>query len=201
MSTSTGRTSWGLLAAVGAAVAASACCTIPLLLVTLGLGGAWVGTLTALEPFRPFFIALAIGALGYAGYREWRISRGPDCDCETGLPEGLRRSLLGIGFAAALGLIASPWILRDTVTAEAAASPALTEAALEQVVLEVEGMTCASCTVSARKALTRLEGVREALVTYEPPQAVVTYDPAQVTAAEMAAALTNVGYTSKRKTR
>ena len=69
MSTSNQRkTKWGVFGAVGAAVAASACCTIPLLLVTLGVGGAWVGTFTALEPFRPLFIGVALVFLGYDGH-------------------------------------------------------------------------------------------------------------------------------------
>ena len=59
-------------AALGAAVAASACCTIPLALVSLGIGGAWVGSLTALAPYRWIFVDLAVGALGYAAYSERR---------------------------------------------------------------------------------------------------------------------------------
>ena len=46
------KKNWGLMAAVGAGIAASACCTIPLLLVAMGAGGAWVSTFTAFEPFR-----------------------------------------------------------------------------------------------------------------------------------------------------
>ncbi len=32
------------------AVLASSCCIVPLLLVTLGVSGAWIGSLSALEP-------------------------------------------------------------------------------------------------------------------------------------------------------
>lgn len=46
------KTNWSMGAALGAGVAASACCTIPLALVSLGIGGAWIGSLTALEPYR-----------------------------------------------------------------------------------------------------------------------------------------------------
>lgn len=47
---------WAALAAIGA----SACCIGPLVLVSLGIGGAWVGNLTALEPYRPIFIGIAL---------------------------------------------------------------------------------------------------------------------------------------------
>ncbi|GIV59176.1 cation transporter [Rhodocaloribacter litoris] len=196
MSDENRKTTWGLAAALGAAVAASACCTLPLLLVALGVGGAWIGTLTALEPYRPVFIVLALGALGYAGYREWRMSRGPDCDCEVSMQDRLRRTLLGLGLVAVLGLIASPWIIgavADTGSVAAASTQT------EQVVLEVEGMTCAACNVTVQKALTNLDGVKEARVTFTPPQAVVTYDPSRVTVDDLVRATTNVGYPSKPK--
>jgi mercuric ion transport protein len=55
------------LAAGGlSALLASACCLGPLLLVSVGLGGAWVGNLSALEPYRPVFIGAALVAMVFA---------------------------------------------------------------------------------------------------------------------------------------
>src|SRR5260370_7621338 len=51
-----------------AAILASTCCLGPLVLVTLGISGAWIGNLTRLEPYRPFFIVIALVALFFA----WR---------------------------------------------------------------------------------------------------------------------------------
>lgn len=51
------------------AVLASACCLGPLLLVSLGLGGAWLGLFAALDPFRPYFLGAALVALFFA-YRQ-----------------------------------------------------------------------------------------------------------------------------------
>lgn len=55
-----------LVAAVLAAIGASVCCVGPLVLLALGIGGAWVGSLTAFEPYRPFFIGLTLVFLGLA---------------------------------------------------------------------------------------------------------------------------------------
>lgn len=63
-----------------AAILASTCCVGPLLLIMLGVSGAWIGNLTALEPYRPLFIAAAVVALFFA-YR--RIFR-PAAACEPG---------------------------------------------------------------------------------------------------------------------
>lgn len=63
------------MAAVGsflAALAASSCCLLPVILFTLGAGGAWIGTLVRQAPFQPYFIAAAVACLG-AGY--WLVYR------------------------------------------------------------------------------------------------------------------------------
>ena len=59
------------LVAVGGvlgALAASSCCIIPLILFSLGISGAWIGNLTALAPYKPFFVAGTTGVLGYGFY-------------------------------------------------------------------------------------------------------------------------------------
>ena len=58
-----------------AAMLASTCCLGPLVLVALGLSGAWIGNLTLLEPYRPVFIAGALVALFFAGRRIFRPAR------------------------------------------------------------------------------------------------------------------------------
>jgi len=63
-----------------AAILASTCCLGPLVLVSLGLGGAWVSNLTMLEPFRPWLLGAALIALFFA-YR--RIFR-PAASCQPG---------------------------------------------------------------------------------------------------------------------
>lgn len=66
-----------LFAGALAALLASSCCLGPLVLLGLGVSGAWIGNLTALEPWRPPFIAVALVALLTAARRTWR--RVPDC--------------------------------------------------------------------------------------------------------------------------
>ncbi|MBM4206790.1 MAG: mercury transporter MerT [Gammaproteobacteria bacterium] len=53
-----------LIASVLAGIGASLCCVAPLVLLGLGIGGAWMTTLTALEPVRPVFVGLALLFIG-----------------------------------------------------------------------------------------------------------------------------------------
>ena len=61
-----------LLAGGIAALLASTCCLGPLVLVLLGFSGAWIGQLTALEPYRPLFLTAALLALAMARRQIWR---------------------------------------------------------------------------------------------------------------------------------
>jgi mercuric ion transport protein len=50
------------------ALAASSCCILPLLFLSVGISGAWMGNLTAMAPYQPFFTAITFGFLGYGYY-------------------------------------------------------------------------------------------------------------------------------------
>ncbi len=89
-----------------AAILASTCCLGPLVLVALGLSGAWIGNLTVLEPYRPFFIAGALAALFFAGRRIFR----PAQTCQPGdacaVPRTRRVYKIVFGIVSALVLVA-----------------------------------------------------------------------------------------------
>ena len=63
------------------AILASSCCIVPLVLVTLGATGAWIGNLTVLEPYKPLFVTVTFVFLGF-GY--WQVYRKPEVACEEG---------------------------------------------------------------------------------------------------------------------
>jgi mercuric ion transport protein len=89
-----------------AAILASTCCLGPLVLLLLGFSGAWIGNLTALEPYRPLFIVAAVVALFFA-YR--RIFR-PAAACTPGevcaVPEVRTTYKVLFGLVALLILVA-----------------------------------------------------------------------------------------------
>lgn len=80
MENTTKPASGALLAGGITAVLASACCVGPLVLVSLGFGGAWLGNLAALEPYRPIFLGVALIAMFFA----WRRIYRPSTACAPG---------------------------------------------------------------------------------------------------------------------
>jgi len=81
-------------------VLASSCCILPLALVSLGTGGAWLSNLTALSPYQPIFLTLAAGSVGY-GFWKARITRQAACAsdgaCAMPINSRLNSVLLWIG--------------------------------------------------------------------------------------------------------
>ncbi len=89
-----------------AALLASACCLGPLLLILLGFSGAWIANLSALEPYRPLFIAVALLALILAWRHIWRAAGA----CRPGevcaVPQAKRAYKLLFGAVSVLVLVA-----------------------------------------------------------------------------------------------
>jgi len=75
-----------------------------------------------------------------------------------------------------------------------ATAVAFAEATEASVQFSIENMTCATCPISVRKAMKRVDGVKSVDVDFETKIATVVYDPAVTTPADVAAASTNVGY-------
>ncbi len=72
-------------------------------------------------------------------------------------------------------------------------------AATQTVILSVPGMTCAACPFTVKKALSKVEGVSKADVSYEKREAVVTFDDAKTNVQKLTKATENAGYPSSVK--
>lgn len=72
------KKNWFAAGGVVGAVLASTCCIAPLALLMLGVSGAWIGTLTALEPYKPYFAAVALVFIGL-GFRQVYFKAKPAC--------------------------------------------------------------------------------------------------------------------------
>jgi mercuric ion transport protein len=105
---------WGaaasVLAGAAAAIGASACCAGPLVLVLLGVSGAWGARLVALEEYQPYFIAAALAFFGFAYYRLYM--RPPQCApgdaCAVPDTHKRRKALFWTVCVVALVLMSTP---------------------------------------------------------------------------------------------
>ena len=58
----------------------------------------------------------------------------------------------------------------------------------------IEKMTCATCPISVKKAMKRVDGVKSVKIDFKTKIANVVYDPELTTPTKIAAASTDVGY-------
>ena len=106
------RTGWLATVALIGAGLASACCVVPLLLVTLGISGAWIANLTALEPYKPYVAVITLALLGF-GF--WHVYFKPKPSCEDGSycarPQSARttKAVLWLGLAIVILALSIDW--------------------------------------------------------------------------------------------
>lgn len=72
-------------------------------------------------------------------------------------------------------------------------------AAPQTVTLDLPTMNCDMCPITVKKALSKVDGVTEAEVSFDTKQAVVTFDDTKTSADALIKATTNAGYPSTVK--
>ncbi len=191
-----------IIRVIVAALAASVCCVGPLLLLGLGIGGAWVGNLTALEPYRPYLMGLTLIALGYAFYKIYGKPKAEDCApesyCANPRSDRINKITLWVSTFFVIFLLSVPYIAPILYADQSSAlkDSGISENMLKEITLDVPGMNCASCPVTVQKSLIKLDGVISAEASLDTKKAIVKYDPSRVSAAQMIEAMTNAGYKS-----
>jgi mercuric ion transport protein len=91
--------------AVAASLLASTCCVLPLVLVLVGVTGAWMAHLQAMKPLTPYAIGLTVAALAWAGWLLFRPARAcavDDAACATSRPATRRLFICCAVFIALL---------------------------------------------------------------------------------------------------
>jgi len=72
-------------------------------------------------------------------------------------------------------------------------------AATQTVTLAVPGRTCAACPITVKTALTKVDGVTKAEVSFENREAIVTFDDTKTNALALTKATEDAGYPSSVK--
>ena len=90
------------------ALLASSCCILPLILISVGVSGAWIGSLTALEAYKPVFIGIAAVFIA-AGF--WHVYFRKAEPCEEGTtcarPDSARLTKAALWISTILVLLAA----------------------------------------------------------------------------------------------
>lgn len=85
------------------------------------------------------------------------------------------------------------------LTATLALASAAAFAGMKTVTLDVPGMTCETCPITVKKAISKVPGVSKVSASFERKEAVVTYDESKTTIDALTKATANAGYPSSVK--
>ena len=182
-----------------AALAASLCCITPLLAVLGGLGGV-ASAFAWLEPLRPYSVALTVGALGFAWYRQLKSAPAADaCGCAVDAKPSFMQSkgFLGVVTGLAVALLAFPYYgatLYPTPAATVAVATNGTAPVWQTANYRIGGMTCDACAKHVEHAVQQLPGVQSVSVSYDQGTAQVRFDAAKSPALQVAQAINSTGY-------
>ena len=182
-----------------AALAASLCCITPLLAVVGGLGGA-ASSFAWLEPYRSYLVALTVGVLGFAWYRQLGPAPASTDCCVVPAKRSFMQStgfLASITVLAAL-LLAFPYYgakLYPAAKPSTAVATATAAAPIGQTrTYRIRGMTCEACAHHVEQAVQQVPGVQSVAVSYDQATAQVRYNGTQTQAIQVEKAINSTGY-------
>jgi mercuric ion transport protein len=109
------KTRWVIGTGLFSALASTLCCIVPLLLFLLGIGGAWLANLSALGPYRIYFLILAIVSVGIGFWNVYKKPKPEDCPpgsyCAVPGSNTLNKIMLWIAMVVIGFVIAYPYVL------------------------------------------------------------------------------------------
>lgn len=103
----------------------------------------------------------------------------------------MKKPITILGSALALTIAATAGTFAATASSQS------TSARAQVASFAVANMTCATCPITVKKAMSAVHGVRSVKVDFGSKIATVEFDPKMTNAAAIAAASTNAGYPAK----
>ena len=100
-----------IIASVLTGIGASLCCVAPLVLLSLGIGGAWIANVSAFEPFRPVFLLLTLVFISLTFKKLYLTPQKCESDkaCANDRAIKKQRLFFWVVTIPLVGLIAFPW--------------------------------------------------------------------------------------------
>jgi len=164
----------GILASIGAmfvGLLASACCWLPALLATVGVGSAGLGAKFA--PYRPFFAIGALALIGTAFAVTYR--RQPKETCCLTTTHKAQRFGLWVALVIVLASLVFPTVMERFSRSASSVSSAAMPEGVRAFSFRIEGMSCPSCALAIAANLKRLPNVVDAQVNFEKGEATIFY--------------------------
>jgi mercuric ion transport protein len=182
-------TATSILTALGSSV----CCIIPAVSIVAGTSSL-ASLFLLLQPFRPYFIVLAIISLGVAWYKVLFQEKEESCDCERNekRPFFKSKTFLSITTISAVLLITFPSYSHLLIARHK--SDFTVTAPNQTITIPVKGMTCAGCEMHVEAELHKLAGVSSVKASHTDENAIIQFDDDKVSIEELVEAINRLHY-------
>jgi len=179
------------------AVTASLCCITPVLALIAGASG-MASTFSWIEPFRPYLIGLTIVVLVFAWYQKLKPKKQAEIDCvceEDEKPSFLQSKMfLGLVTVFAAAMLAFPHYSEIFYPENKAKAQLQLANSVDNLTLNVKGMTCESCNLHVERTLAQLPGYINAKADYKTGTVKVEFDASKSSEKDVEDAVNSTGY-------
>ncbi|QEM08297.1 mercuric transport protein MerTP [Mucilaginibacter rubeus] len=174
------------------AFSASLCCITPVLALISG-GSGFASSLSWLNPFRPYLIAISIAVLLFAWYRQLKPAKADCCETEKqSFPKS--KTFLAIVTVVSVVLMTFPMYPRlfgkdeNKISIVPAATP------ISEVKLQITGMDCEACEHHVNGELAKLNGVLQYQTSSALGTSVIKFDTSKIAVNAIITAVNATGY-------
>lgn len=184
------------IAGILTAAAASLCCITPVLAIISGTSGI-ASAFSWMEPYRPYLLGLTVAVLAFAWYQQLKPKKtNIDCECEENKPSFWQgRTFLAIVTVFAVLLMAFPSYSKVFFPKKATTRIIVVDKnSIQQVQLNISGMTCEGCIETVNLALSKVPGVLEYQTDYKTGSSIVKFDNSKTNALAISIAVNETGY-------
>lgn len=178
-----------------AALAASSCCIPPVIAALAGVGGI-AGSLSWLEPLRPYLIGIAALAIGYAWYNHYQRQKSEACCAVDAKPKWYQTKGFLVGITIFAGVsIAFPYYSQVFFPSNDKQEVVVANASnIQSVTLAVKGMTCTGCEAHVNAEVNKLPGIVKVDASHKEATAKVEFDQSKVSLIQIEEAINGTGY-------
>jgi len=190
----------GMLAVGGSvlsALAASACCWIPLLLIAFGVSAG--GVSAWFEQYRWLFLGITAVLLGtgfyFVYFRKPHCAPGSACATPNLKLQRFSRVMLWVATVVVIATAAFPKYVGYLIPEDEPAQITIPAKHVATASVGIEGMTCEACAIHVKDALMKVPGVLDVVVSYPDSAATVRFDDTSPPAVDaLASAVEGAGY-------
>jgi copper chaperone CopZ len=183
-----------LLSSVILAITSSLCCIVPLLTILGGMSGL-ASSLSWVQPFRPYLIALTCIVLGIAFYQAYTPVKKDACGCDVKRSFLQSKTFLWSITVISTILMAFPYYSETLLATKAKPGTQYNSSNVTKTSFKVIGMTCESCEQHVNSVLLHQNGVLEAITNFEDSITTVKYDKSKTSLSQlMTEVMTQTGY-------